>query len=60
MTASMFLPSLAAIVLLWIGLVEAEGTLLAIQHAAMFPAMLIAMLLRRDEYSGHSHGVQTA
>ena len=60
MTASMFLPSLAAIVLLWIGLVEAEGTLLAIQHAAMFPAMLLAMLLRRDEYSGHAHGVQPA
>ena len=31
-----------------------RGTLLAIQHAGMFPAMLVAMLLRRDEYSGHA------
>ena len=56
MTAAMFIPSLAAIALLGIGLVEGEGALLAIQHVAMFPAMLVAMLLRRDEYSGaHAH-----
>ena len=53
MTASMFLPSFAAIGLLWAGLVEDSGTLLAIQHVAMLPAMLVAMLLRRDEYTGH-------
>jgi hypothetical protein len=57
MTAAMFVPSFAAIALLWIGLVEDEGALLAIQHIAMFPAMLIAMLLRREEYSGHQHHV---
>ena len=57
MTAAMFVPSLAAIALLWIGLVEDEGALLAIQHVAMFPAMLIAMLLRRDEYAGHQRHV---
>jgi hypothetical protein len=51
MTASMFLPSLAAIVLLWIGLVEDRGALMGIQHVAMLPAMLGAMLLRRDEYA---------
>jgi hypothetical protein len=33
---------------------------LAIQHVAMFPAMLIAMLLRREEYSGHQHHVAAA
>jgi hypothetical protein len=55
MTAAMFVPSLAAIALLRIGLVEDEGALMAIQHVAMFPAMLVAMLLRRDEYSGHHH-----
>jgi hypothetical protein len=55
MTAAMFVPSLAAIALLRIGLVEGEGALLAIQHVAMFPAMLVAMLLRQDEYSGHHH-----
>lgn len=55
MTASMFIPSFAAIALLWIGLVEDHGALMGIQHIAMFPAMLVAMLLRRDEYSGHVH-----
>jgi hypothetical protein len=55
MTAAMFVPSLAAIALLRIELVEDEGALMAIQHVAMFPAMLVAMLLRRDEYSGHHH-----
>ena len=55
MTASMFIPSFAAIALLWIGAVEAHGALMGIQHVAMFPAMLIAMLLRRDEYAGHAH-----
>ena len=52
MTASMFLPSFAAIALLWAGLVESSDTLMLIQHVAMFPAMLVAMLLRLDEYTG--------
>jgi hypothetical protein len=57
MTASMFVPSFAAIALLWAGLVEDSGTLLAIQHVGMFPSMLVAMLLRRDEYTGRArHG----
>ena len=55
MTASMFIPSFAAIALLWTGVAEEHGTLMAIQHAGMLPAMLVAMLLRRDEYSGHHH-----
>jgi hypothetical protein len=55
MTASMFVPSFAAIALLWMGVTEEHGTLMAIQHVGMFPAMLVAMLLRRDEYSGHHH-----
>jgi hypothetical protein len=54
MTASMFVPSLAAIALLAVGLVEDGGTLLAIQHVAMFPSMLVAMLLRVSEYTGHA------
>ena len=56
MTASMFVPSFAAIALLWAGLVEDSGALLGIQHVAMLPSMLVAMLLRRDEYSGAHHG----
>jgi hypothetical protein len=60
MTASMFIPSFAAILFLWGGVVEERGTLMAIQHVGMFPAMLAAMLLRRDEYSGHDHQVAAA
>jgi hypothetical protein len=60
MTAAMFAPSLAAIALLWASLVEDSGTLLAIQHIAMFPAMLGVMLLRRDEYSGRAHATVTS
>jgi hypothetical protein len=51
MTAAMFLPSLAAIALLSGGIVEESETLLTIQHVAMLPAMLAAMLLRRGEYT---------
>jgi hypothetical protein len=36
---------------LWIGLVEDRGALMGVQHATMLPAMLGAMLLRRDEYA---------
>jgi hypothetical protein len=57
MTASMFLPSLAAIALYLGGAVEDTHALMMIQHVAMFPAMLVAMLLRRDEYSGHRHAL---
>jgi hypothetical protein len=57
MTASMFLPSFAAIALLWGGIVEDSHALLMIQHVAMFPAMLVAMLLRRSEYVGHRHAL---
>jgi hypothetical protein len=53
MTASMFLPTFAAIALLAVELVEDGGTLMLIQHVVMFPAMLGVMLLRRDEYTGH-------
>jgi hypothetical protein len=55
MTASMFLPSIAAIALLAGGLVVEHDALMTVQHAGMFAAMLVAMLLRRDEYTG-SHG----
>ena len=47
----MFLPGLAAIGLLWIGFVQDRGALMGIQHVVTCPAMLGAMLLRRDEYS---------
>jgi hypothetical protein len=54
MTASMFVPSFAAIALLWAGTVKDSHALLMIQHIAMGPAMLAVMLFRLDEYTGHA------
>jgi len=54
MTAAMFVPSFAAIALLWAGIIEGGHTPMMIQHVAMFPAMLAVMLLRRSEYTGHA------
>jgi hypothetical protein len=55
MAASMLIPTAGVIALLGAGLVTDIGTLYTIEHVVMLPAMLIAMLLRRDEYSGHMH-----
>jgi hypothetical protein len=61
MTASMFIPSFAAIALLWAGTIEDTHALLMIQHVAMLPAMLAAMLLRVGEYTGHArHAIASA
>jgi hypothetical protein len=59
MAASMFIPTFAAVGLLATGIVEDTEALLSIQHIAMLPSMLVAMLLRRDEYTGvvHTHEV---
>ena len=56
MTAAMAIPTLTVLALLWTGLVGGLGTLLLIEHVAMLPSMLVAMLLRRDEYTGAAHG----
>jgi hypothetical protein len=58
MSAAMIVPTVGLIALLWTGLVEDIGTLFAIEHVVMLPAMLLVMLLRRDEYtrSVHHHG----
>jgi hypothetical protein len=53
MTASMFVPSFAAIGLLWAGVAEDTDALLYIQHIGMLPSMLAVMLLRLGEYTGH-------
>ena len=55
MTASMFVPSFAAIALLWAGTVKDTDALLYIQHIGMFGSMLAVMLLRLDEYTGHAN-----
>ena len=50
MSGVMIAPAMAAIGLLWAGLVEDIGALLAIEHTVMFAAMLAVMLARREEY----------
>ena len=55
MAASMFIPTFGVIALLSSGLVDETGTLLGIQHVVMSPSMLLAMLLRRDEYTRGVH-----
>jgi hypothetical protein len=56
MAASMLVPAFAAMALAAAGVMHG-GPLMAIEHVAMLAGMLIAMLLRRDEYSGgHAHG----
>ncbi len=59
MSASMFLPTFAAIGLLWGGALE-FGAAMTLEHVVMFPAMLLVMLLRRDEYSGRAHHMAVA
>lgn len=56
MSASMFIPAFGVIALLWGGLFENIGALMLIEHVVMLPSMLVAMLLRREEYSGGVHG----
>lgn len=58
MVAAMFIPTFGVIALLWSGRVDDIDTLLVVEHLVMLPSMLVAMLLRRDEYTGavHHHG----
>jgi hypothetical protein len=58
MVAAMFIPTFGVIALLWSGLVDDVDTLLVVEHLVVLPSMLVAMLLRRDEYTGavHYHG----
>jgi hypothetical protein len=52
MSAAMLLPTFVAIALLP---VVAYGTLMAVEHVAMLALMLVAMLLRPEEYMHHDH-----
>jgi hypothetical protein len=56
MAASMLIPTAGVIGLLGAGLVNDVGTLLMAEHVVMLPSMLVAMLLRREEYSHAAHG----
>jgi hypothetical protein len=53
MPASMVLPTFAAIGVLEGGVIDDVGTVLVIEHVAMLLGMLVAMLLRPDEYTHH-------
>jgi hypothetical protein len=56
MAASMLIPTFAAMALVGTGVMD-SGSVMIVEHVAMLAGMLIAMLLRRDEYSGaHAHG----
>jgi hypothetical protein len=58
MAGSMLIPTFAAMALVGSGAM-AQGPVMVIEHIGMLAGMLIAMLLRRDEYSGaaHAHGI---
>jgi hypothetical protein len=55
MAASMFLPTFAIMALMAGGVISDFMTLMGLEHVVMLPSMLVAMLLRRAEYSGHAH-----
>ena len=55
MSASMLVPTFAAIALLQASVVDDIGVVLVVEHVAMLLGMLGAMLLRPTEYT-HHHG----
>ena len=57
MAASMMIPTAGVIGLLGTGLVADFGALMTLEHVVMLPAMLVAMLHRREEYSHGAHHV---
>jgi hypothetical protein len=54
MAAAMLIPTAGVIALLGMGVGEV-GNLLMLEHVVMLPSMLVAMLLRREEYSHRGH-----
>jgi hypothetical protein len=54
MAAAMAIPTAGVIALLAVGIGDFHGLMMA-EHIAMFPLMLVAMLLRREEYSRDVH-----
>jgi hypothetical protein len=58
MATAMYLPFVVLFPPLWLGFLSAGGMLLG-GHLLMLPAMAGAMLLRRNEYTGH-HDLESA
>jgi hypothetical protein len=59
MAASMIIPTFIAIALLAVGVLS-FGALMGLEHVAMLLGMLVAMLLRVDEYTSHAHHTHDA
>jgi hypothetical protein len=59
MAASMIFPTLVAIVLLAADVLSFDA-LMGLEHVAMLLGMLVAMLLRVDEYTSHAHHAHDA
>jgi hypothetical protein len=59
MGGAMFVPAIGAIVLSW-GAVIQSGSIVAVEHLAMIPAMIAVMLLHHDEYSRPTHAERSA
>jgi hypothetical protein len=55
MAAAMLVPAAGALALFLTGVMTDGDALFMLEHTVMFTAMLVVMLLRREEYSGH-HG----
>lgn len=55
MAGSMIVPTVLVVGLHWLGALPA-GTVLAVQHVLMIPAMLGVMLWRYEHYAGGHHG----
>lgn len=59
MAASMIIPTLVAIALLAADVLSFDS-LMGLEHVAMLLGMLVAMLLRLDEYTSHAHHTHDA
>jgi hypothetical protein len=55
MSAAMLVPAFVAMAMVGVGVTGGTGVLMVFEHVAMLAAMLVAMLLRRDEYGGAGH-----
>jgi flagellar biosynthetic protein FliP len=54
MAASMFIPTFGVIGLMASGMVSDFMSLMMLEHVVMLPSMLVAMLLRPQEYTCHA------
>jgi hypothetical protein len=55
MAGAMFVPAVLAIVLFWCAVIHGDSVG-RVEMAAMLPAMIVVMLMRRTEYSQPVHG----